>query len=98
MWHGLDQGLEVAAEPAPTDPDDAANASVGQAFREQTVNQGHGVGRNRRSGVVQGELMSADAAQIPLFAGMGVTVFDDIDALARWTCQAVHAPLNRNHS
>ncbi|UQN08984.1 hypothetical protein M1R55_20575 (plasmid) [Deinococcus sp. QL22] len=88
----------MAAEPASTDPDDAANAPVRQAFGQQTVNQGHGLGRNRRSGMVQGELMSAYTAQIPLFAGMGVTVFDDIDALARWTRQVVHALLNGNYS
>ena len=98
MWHGLDQGLEVAAEPASTDPDDAANAPVRQAFGQQPVNQDHGLGRNRRSGVVQGELMLAHAAQVPLFSRMGVTVFDDVDALARWTRQTVHPLFNPDHS
>ncbi|UQN08987.1 hypothetical protein M1R55_20590 (plasmid) [Deinococcus sp. QL22] len=88
----------MATEPTSADPDDAANASVREAFGEQPVNQGHGFGRNRRSGVIQGELVATDPAQIALFAGVGVTVFDDVDALARWTRQTVHAVLNCNHS
>ncbi|WP_256566052.1 hypothetical protein [Deinococcus sp. QL22] len=42
--------------------------------------------------------MSAYAAQIPLFADMGVTVFDDIDAHTRWTRQTVHPLFNPDHS
>ena len=94
----FDEGLEMAAEPTPTEPDCPANAAVRETFGEEPINEDHSFGRNGSSGVIQGEPMSAGAAQVPLFADMGVTVFDDIDALTRWTCQTVHAPSNCDHS
>nr|WP_256566075.1 hypothetical protein [Deinococcus sp. QL22] len=42
--------------------------------------------------------MPADPAEVSLFAGVGMTVFDDVDAITRWTRQTVHALLNLNHS
>ncbi|GHG32666.1 hypothetical protein GCM10017784_27790 [Deinococcus indicus] len=44
VWDGVRQGLEMASEPGTTDPDSPADAAVGQAFGQQSVDEGHCVG------------------------------------------------------
>ena len=98
MWNALGELLKVSVEPRAADAHRAADAPVGEPLGEQALHQPHRFERNGWPGVVEGELMTTDPAQVSLFASMGVAVFDDADGSAVRTVKLIHDSLNHCHS
>ena len=98
MWNAFGEFLKGSAEPRAADAHRAADAPVGEPFGEQALHRPHRFERNGWSGVVEGEPVTTDPAQVPLLARMGVAVFDDADSAAVRTVKLVHGSLNHCYS
>ncbi|WP_156103621.1 hypothetical protein [Deinococcus sp. YIM 77859] len=89
---GVVEFLEVKTEPGTTDPRDAANAAVGEAFGQKAVHFGLCFRRTAVPGGLRDELVPASTTKVALLAGVGMSVFDDANAVAPGANWAVHSP------
>ena len=98
MLHEFLEFFEVQSKPRATDAGDTTEAAMGEAFGEETVDEGFGVGGNAMPGMFESELVPTRAAEVALLAGVGVAVFDDGNGGAAGARRGVHTPLNARHA
>lgn len=95
--YGLVQLLQVEAEPGTADPGDPTHPPMRETFGQETIHFGLFFRRNAVPGRVRRELVSASPAQVALFPRMGMSILDDVNAIAPGADRVVHASLNTRH-